>query len=134
MVGNVGEVKERCGGRCEKVCWGEGEGVGSLLGSAGMTWGKYRNMWGVGRSVGRGEGNMGKYGEALENLWEVCQSVLECGGGLGGVGKHLEVCLGCGEKCGKCVGVGRGEEKCGQKWRSRKCEKVWREVRCGGCW
>ena len=39
-----GEVKEKCGwsekmwGRCEKVSWGVGEGVGSLLGS-GKKWG-----------------------------------------------------------------------------------------------
>ena len=80
---------------------------------------------GVGRSVGRNEENVGKYGEVLKNVGEVWESVLKCGGGVGSVGKHREVCLGCGERCGKCVGVGRGKEKCGQRW---GCDKVLREV------
>ena len=64
----------KCGGRCEKVSWGVGEEVGSLLGS-GEKWdddvGEVRKYAGVGRSVGRGEGNVGKYGEVLENMREV---------------------------------------------------------------
>ena len=76
-----------------------------------MTWGS-RKIWGVGISVGRGEGNVGKYGEVLENKGEVWESVLECGGG---VGKRGEVCLGCEKRFGKCVRVGRGKEKYGQR-------------------
>ena len=78
-------------------------------------------MWRVGRIVARGKGNVGKYGEVLENVGEVWESVLECGGGVGCVGKHGEVCLG----CGKCVGMGRGEEKCGQ---NGGCGKMLGEV------
>ena len=44
--GNVGRDEgivwgggEKMLGRCEKVCCGVGEGVGSLLGSGEMTWG-----------------------------------------------------------------------------------------------
>ena len=82
-------------------------------------------MLGVGRSVGRGERNVGKYREVLENVGK-------CVGMWGRCGKHGEVCLG----CGKCVGVGRGEEKCGQRWGCGKMLGkflgVWGEVRCGG--
>ena len=53
-----GEVKERCEesgkmwGRCEKVCWGVGEGVGSLLGG-GEKWGD--NVGKVRKDVGGGK-------------------------------------------------------------------------------
>ena len=62
----------------------------------------------------------------------MCVSALKSGVGVDSVGKHGEVCLGCGEKCGKCVGVGRGVGRCWK--RSKECEKVWGEMRCGGCW
>ena len=59
-------------------------------------------------------------------MGEAWKSVLEYGGGVGSVGKHGEVRLGGGERCEKCVGVGGGEEKCGQKW--RMCEDVGRSL------
>ena len=83
--------------------------------------GEVRKDVGDGRRVGRGKGYVGKYGEVLENVREVWESVLECGGGVGSVGKHGEMCL----RCGKCVGVGRDEENCGQRWR------VWEDVERG---
>ena len=57
-----------------------------------------REMWGSGR--------------VLQNVGEVWESVFECGESVGSVGKLGEVCFG----CGKCVEVGRGEEKCVQRW------------------
>ena len=53
------------------------------------------------------------------------------------MGKHGEMCLGCGERCGKCVGVGKMRRSVGRDggvgrcWeRSRECKKVWEAVRC----
>ena len=53
------------------------------------------------------------WGEMWEEVREMWGSVEKCGEVWGGVGmwgsveKHGEVCLGCRERCGKCVGVGR---------------------------
>ena len=72
--GGEGKVWGKCGGRSKKVCWGVGEGVGSLF-ACGEKWGddvgEVRKD--VGKSVGRGEGNVGKYEEVSENV----------GGGVG---------------------------------------------------
>ena len=77
-MGGVG----KCGGRCEKVCCGVGEGVGSLLG-CGEKWGddvgEVRKDVGGRKKCGRGEGNVGKYGEVWKNVGEVWESALGCG-------------------------------------------------------
>ena len=64
----------------------------------GEVWEEVRGMWGSMRSVGKRGGGVGKCVRVCV-MWE----------SMGSSGK---VCLGCGERCGKCVGVGGGEE-CG---------------------
>ena len=80
----------------------------------GRAWGSMENLREYGRVWMVGEwGNFGqieKLGQVwgkYERNWEVCWDV-------GGKRKCGKMCLGCEERCGKCVGVGGRGGKCGR--------------------
>ena len=132
MKGGVG----KCWGRCEKVCWGEGEvkgDVGKGVGGVRTCWGRCGKVcWGVGKcweGVRKCVGMWERWEEMRESVGEgvkkcfgvwgkVRGGVGMCVGMSGGVGiwkvlgKVWKSVVGCGKDVEVWRSVGRGVRKC----------------------